>query len=198
MRYNTKEVLHLERENRLLKIFIYTLYISAFTFGGGYVIISIMKKKFVDELGWITEDEMLDFTAIAQSSPGAVAVNAAILLGFKMAGLPGALVAVLGTVIPPFTIITVISFFYTAFKDSKIVSAVLKGMQSGVAAVIVDVAVNLLTNMYKKSGISSVTIMAIAFAATWFFDINVIYIIIACAIIGAVRVFHDSRKEAKV
>mgnify|MGYP002605515444 CR=1 FL=1 len=77
------------RKKVLWKIFISTLYLSAFTFGGGYVIVSLMKKKFVDELHWIDEEEMLDLTAIAQSSPGAIAVNAAILVGWKTVGLPG-------------------------------------------------------------------------------------------------------------
>ena len=76
----------------LLKLFLSTLYLSAFTFGGGYVIVTLMKKKFVDEYHWIGEDEMLDLVAIAQSSPGAIAVNGAIVVGYKLAGIPGTLV----------------------------------------------------------------------------------------------------------
>ena len=71
----------------LFKLFISTLYLSAFTFGGGYVIVTLMKKKFVDELQWIEEDEMLDLVAIAQSAPGAIAVNGAIVVGYKLAGI---------------------------------------------------------------------------------------------------------------
>ena len=82
----------------LLQLFLSTFYISAFTFGGGYVIIPLMKKKFADELHWIDDEEMLNLAAIAQSSPGAVAVNASILVGFRVAGVAGALVAILGTV----------------------------------------------------------------------------------------------------
>ena len=121
------------------KLFTSTFYLSAFTFGGGYVIIPLMKKKFVDDLQWIEKDEMLNFAAIAQSSPGAVAVNAAILLGYRIAGIPGALVTILGTVLPPLLILSVISFFYAAFRDNAVVNAVLKGMQAGVTAVIADV-----------------------------------------------------------
>ena len=80
---------------RLWKLFLSTLYLSAFTFGGGYVIVTLMKKKFVDEYHWIGEDEMLDLVAIAQSSPGAIAVNGAIVVGYKLAGIPGTLVAIL-------------------------------------------------------------------------------------------------------
>ena len=80
-----------------LKLFTSTFYLSAFTFGGGYVIIPLMKKKFADDLHWIEEKEMLDLTAIAQSSPGPIAVNAAILIGYRLAGKLGTLVTIIGT-----------------------------------------------------------------------------------------------------
>lgn len=124
------------KKHVLLKIFISTLYLSAFTFGGGYVIVTLMKKKFVDEYHWIDEDEMLDLVAIAQSAPGAIAVNGAIVVGYKLAGLIGAAVSIVGTILPPFLIISVISLFYTAFRDNLLVSQMLEGMQSGVGAVI--------------------------------------------------------------
>ena len=123
----------------LIKIFISTLYLSAFTFGGGYVIVTLMKKKFVDEYHWIEEDEMLDLVAIAQSSPGAIAVNGAIVVGYKLAGAPGALVAIVGTVIPPFLIISAVSVFYNVFREDYIIAQLLEGMQAGVGAVIAAV-----------------------------------------------------------
>ncbi len=86
----------METRRKYLKIFLSTLYLSAFTFGGGYVIVTLLKQKFVDELHWIDEEEMLDLVAIAQSSPGAIAVNGAIVVGYKLAGVPGILCAVLG------------------------------------------------------------------------------------------------------
>lgn len=96
------------------RLFASTFYLSAFTFGGGYVIIPLMKKKFVDDLQWIEEEEMLNLTAIAQSSPGAVAVNAAILLGYRVAGISGALVTILGTILPPFITLSIISTLHFA------------------------------------------------------------------------------------
>ena len=111
-----------------LKLFTSTFYLSTFTFGGGFVIIPLMKKKFVDDLHWIEEEEMLNLTAIAQSSPGAVAVNASILLGYQVAGILGALVSILGTVLPPLIILSIISLFYTAFRNNIVVNSVLKGM----------------------------------------------------------------------
>ena len=108
------------KKNVLWKLFISTLYLSAFTFGGGYVIVTLMKKKFVDDYHWIEENEMLDLVAIAQSSPGPIAVNGAIVVGYKLAGMPGVLAAIIGTIIPPFLIISVISVCYNAWRGYRI------------------------------------------------------------------------------
>ena len=110
-----------EKWTKIRKVFFSTLYLSAFTFGGGYVIVTLMKKKFVDELHWIDEDEMLDLVAIAQSAPGAIAVNGAIVVGYKLVGIAGALAAIIGTIIPPFVILSVIFYFYAAFSSNYIV-----------------------------------------------------------------------------
>jgi chromate transporter len=185
------------KKNIYTKLFISTFYLSAFTFGGGYVIIPLMKKKFVDDLQWIEDDEMLNLTAIAQSSPGAVAVNAAILLGYRVAGILGALVTILGTVLPPFITLSVISIFYTAFRDNIVVNAVLKGMQAGVAAVIADVVLNLGSNVLKQKDIVSMIIMVGAFIATFFFKINVMYIVLVCGCMGAAKILIQMKKFQK-
>lgn len=181
----------------LWRLFTSMLYISAFTFGGGFVIITFMKKKFVDQYHWIDEQEMLDYTALAQSSPGAIAVNAAILVGWRTGGLWGMIAAVLGTIIPPVAILSVISFFYAAFATNPYVALVLRGMQAGVAAVILDVVCNLGHKILKEKSTLSNCIMLAAFAATFFFDVNVIYIILAAAVIGIVRILLLSRKGAR-
>ena len=158
-----------------------TFYLSAFTFGGGFVIIPLMRKKFVEELGWIEEKEMLDLTAIAQSSPGAIAVNAAIIIGYRIGGIGGALISTLGTILPPFIILSVISFFYAEFRDNAIINALLKGMQAGVVAVIADVVINLGMGIVKERRISSLIIMIGAFVATFFLEVNIIIVILAAA-----------------
>jgi len=175
------------RGRTLLKLFLSTFYISAFTFGGGFVIITFMKQKFVDELHWIDEQEMLDLTALAQSSPGAIAVNAAILVGWRVAGFAGMVTAVIGTILPPMIIISIISLFYAAFASNRYVALVLKGMQAGVAAVILNVVCNLGQNVLKQKSVIDVLIMIGAFIATFFFDINVIYIILTAGVIGVVK-----------
>jgi len=169
---------------KLLKLFLSMLYISAFTFGGGFVIVTFMKRKFVDELHWLDEQEMLDMTALAQSCPGPIAVNAAIQVGWKVAGFAGMAVAVLGTIIPPVVILSVISLFYQMFAANRYVALVLRGMSCGVAAVILDVSVTLGQNVLKGKEWVHVTIMAAAFAATFFFKVNVIWIILTAALVG--------------
>lgn len=172
------------KKRTLATLFFKTMYISAFTFGGGYVIITFMKRIFVDELHWIGEDEMLDLAAMAQSSPGAIAVNASILVGWHVAGFAGMLTAVLGTVLPPMVILIVISFFYTAFAANPYVALVLNGMQAGVAAVILDVVWNLGCDVFKLHKPFYLLMMAGAFIAAVVFEVNVIYIILAAAVIG--------------
>ena len=172
-------------------------YISAFTFGGGFVIITFMKRKFVDEKGWINEQEMLDLTALAQSAPGAIAVNAAVLVGWRIGGFLGMLTAVVGTILPPLLIISVVSLFYAAFAANRYVALVLDGMQAGVAAVILDVVCNLGKNVVKSRSVVKIGLMAAAFTATFFFKINVIYIILAAAAVGIVTETLRHKKEAK-
>lgn len=181
----------------LRKLFYTMLYISSFTFGGGFVIVTFMKRKFVDELHWIDDQEMLDLTALSQSSPGAIAVNAAILVGWHVAGFWGMVFAVLGTIIPPMVILSVISFFYAAFATNPYVALVLKGMQSGVAAVILDVVFSLGKGVVKSKSWLYLSVMAAAFVATFFFDVNVVYVILAAAVIGIASAVWEHRKEGE-
>ena len=171
----------------LIKLFISTLYLSAFTFGGGYVIVTLMKKKFVDEYHWIENDEMLDLVAIAQSAPGAIAVNGAIAVGYKLAGLVGVVVAIFATIIPPFLIISMISIFYTLFRDNSFIAYILEGMQTGVGAVIASVSYQIGADIVSKSTVS-IFIMLTAFILNIYFKVNVIYIILLCILIGVIRV----------
>lgn len=180
------------------KLFSSTFFLSAFTFGGGYVIIPLMKKKFVDEFNWIDEEEMLNLTAIAQSSPGAVAVNASILLGYRIAGVLGAIVSILGTILPPIIVLSVISLFYNAFRNNAVVNAVLKGMQSGVAAVIADVVISMSGNIVNKKEFVSVLVMIFAFIATYFLNINIMYILLICGAIGAFKTVMKEKTEGSI
>ncbi len=180
------------------KIFLSTFTLSAFTFGGGYVIVPLMQKKFVIQYGWIDEKEMLDLVAVAQSAPGPIAVNASIMIGYRLGGVLGALVSMLGTVLPPFVIISIISFFYQAFRDNYIVATVMKGMQAGVAAVIVDAVVKMAINVGKEKSVLSYCIMIGSFIVSYFFEVNVVFVILACALVGIVAtIIRGRRAKAK-
>ena len=173
--------------NRLWTLFTSMLTISSFTFGGGFVIVTLMKRRFVDELGWMDEDEMLDIAAMAQSTPGAIAVNAAVLTGTRVGGTIGMLVAVLGTVIPPFVLLSVLSLCYEAFRQLYPVRLALAGMQAGVAAVILDVAWGLGKNVVRKKDRVDLVLMALVFIAQWFINLNTAVIILSAAAVGLAR-----------
>lgn len=177
----------------LWQIFSSMFYLSAFTFGGGYVIITLMKNKFVDKLHWLEEGEMLDLTALAQSAPGAIAVNAAILVGWRLAGFLGMLTAVVATVLPPLLVLSVISLFYAAFAANPYVNLVLAGMQAGVAAVIFDVVASLARDIFKTGSWLYIALMVLAFGASFY--INVIYIILFTAGVGLVQGLILGKKE---
>ena len=175
------------------QLFFSTFKLSACTFGGGFVIIPLMRKRFVEDLGWIDEEEMLDLTAIAQSSPGAIAVNASILVGYHVAGFAGAMLTVLGTVLPPLIIISIISMFYQAFRDNTIVNMAMAGMLCGVAAVICDVVMNMAKTIFQKKRVLPVIVMAASFIAVRFFSVNIIIIILVCGVIGAVDTWYQGK-----
>ena len=184
------------KNNKLWRLFWSTFQISAYTFGGGFVIIALMRKKFVDKMHWIEEQEMLDLTAIAQSSPGAIAVNAAILVGWRVAGFIGMVTAVLGTIIPPIAIISIISLFYKAFAANRYVALMLTGMRAGVAAVILDVAVGMGTGVVKSKSVLRIVMLCAAFVAAFILDVNAVVIILVALVVGIISALIGMRKEA--
>lgn len=166
-------------------LFTSMLTISAFTFGGGAVIIPLMRKKMVEELGWLSEEEMLDIIAIAQSSPGAVSVNVAAQIGYRSAGLPGMMLSAFATVLPPFVWLTLISVFYDVFRSSPVVDAILRSMQPVVAAVILCAAMDMFRPIRQKRKASNWVFFAAALALG-LCGVNVIYILLGGGVIGAV------------
>jgi len=187
-----------EKFNFYFKLFKSTFFLSAFTFGGGYVIVPLMRKKFVKEYKWIEEEEMLDLTAIAQASPGAMAVNASILVGYRLAGILGAIITIIGTILPPLIILSIISLAYSAFIENIFVKYILKGMQAGVAAVVLDVSVSMITDIFKERKLMPIIVMFAAFIASFFLNINVVIIILLSGLIGIASMYFskDRRKGA--
>lgn len=181
--------------NKLWILFKSMFVLSACTFGGGFVIVSLMKKKYVEELKWLDEDEMLDVTAITQSSPGPLPVNASVIIGYRMAGVTGSLAAIAGTILPPMVIISVISLFYEQFRTNPYIAVALQVMRAGVAAVIFDVVLNLAGNVMKTKRILYIGMMVTAFVATYFFDISAMLVILTCLGIGLADMAVTMRKK---
>ena len=171
------------------------LLISSMTFGGGFVIVSLMKKRFVDELHLLEEDEMLDLAAIAQSAPGAIAVNAAILVGNRAAGAAGVISAVAGTVLPPLVILGVISVMYRAFAESGWVRAILCGMRAGAAAVVADVAFSLAIKNVRSREPVHIALMAAAFAAV-LLGASAMAVLAGAVLLGVVLALLEGRRRA--
>lgn len=176
------------------KLFRTMFSLSAFTFGGGYVIVPLMRKQFVEKNHWIEDEEMLDIVAIAQSAPGVIAVNASILVGYRLVGVAGSVLTVFATVLPPLIIISIISVFYAAFQDNAAVAAVMKTMQAGVAAVIVDAVFKMGATVVKGKALTSSLVIAACFIASYFLRVNVAVIILTCGVIGAVNVLWREKK----
>lgn len=184
----------------LWQLFKSTFMLSACTFGGGFVIVSLMKKKFVEELKWLDESEMLDITAIAQSSPGPIPVNASVILGYRVQGILGSIIAVLGTAIPPIAIISVIAVFYEQFRTNPTISTALLVMRAGVAAVICDVVINLAKNVIKMGKVLYTVLMVVTFIMTYVMGVSAMAIIFLCIGIGVVTLIietYQQRKEPK-
>ena len=182
----------------LWQLFKATFLLSAFTFGGGFVIVSLMKKKFVEDLKWLEEDEMLDITAIAQSSPGPIPINASVILGYRMYGVIGSLVAILGTALPPMIIISVISVFYTQFRTNRIIAIALQVMRAGVAAVIFDVVINLAKNVIATKRTLDILLMATAFVGKVILGVDAMIVILCCLVVGLVDLAMELRSNRKV
>lgn len=188
----------MERQSRgrlLWSLFAQMLLISAFTFGGGFVIVSLMKKRFVDERHWLDEQEMLDMTALAQSCPGAIAVNAAILVGWRVAGLAGMAVCVLGAILPPLVLLCALSVVYAAFRANRWVALFLQGTQAGVAAAILDVALSLGSRVVREREPLRIIIMAAAFAVAILTEVNVVFILLGAALAGVLSVIRRRGRE---
>ena len=187
-----------KKKSELVKLFFSVFKLSACTFGGGFVIVSLMKKKFVEELKWLEEDEMLDITAITQSSPGPLPVNASVIIGYRMQGIPGSLAAVLGTILPPMFVISLICVFYTEFRQNLYIAAALQVMRAGVAAVILDVTWNLAKNVWNSHSVFYTSLMVLSFCGAYFFGVSAMIIILICLVIGITEAVLTSYKKKGV
>ena len=166
----------------LFSLFFTFFKIGLFTFGGGYAMLSVIENICVERNQWITHEDLMNVTVIAESTPGPVAINCATFVGYKQKGLAGAVACTLGVVLPSFLIIYLISLFLRAFEQLEIIRYAFFGIRAGVLALLIKAVIS----MYQKcpKNIVAYLIMAASFAAVAFFSANVIIVILSAAVIG--------------
>lgn len=174
-----------------------TLRVSALTFGGGYVIVPLLSEAFSKKRAWIDEESMLDIVAIAQASPGAMAVNCSILIGWRTFGPLGALVALLATVLPPLVILTLLSYVYRAIIDSPLVQAVFRGLMVGVSIVIGSAIWSMQAMLLKRRRVFPVLLMAAAFVLHFFLRVNAVYLILAALALGVGLTLVETKRSGR-
>lgn len=178
----------------LYTLFKSTFLLSAFTFGGGYVIIALMEKKFCDEYQWITKNQMLDYISIAQSSPGAIAINGASAIGYSLFGIKGLMVAIIATILPPFMIISIIRYFYKYIINNVFISLLLEGMLIGVGVVIICVALSMIKQLIKLKNPIFNILFILSFILNLVFNINIIYLILTSIILAIIHSSLNKRR----
>ena len=183
----------------LLDLFLTFAKIGLFTFGGGYAMIAMIEHICVEQKRWITHDEMMNVTVIAESTPGPIAINCATFVGYKQAGFVGALVATLGIVLPSFAVIYLISMFLDNFLELTIIAHAFKGIKIAVGILILDAAVTMIKKMPKKAlpkGImfSSFTVMLMIDFFSWNFS-SICLMLIAAAVSLAIFIVKGTSEQ---
>ena len=184
-----------EKLKRMWQLFVTFFKIGGFTFGGGYAMIPLIQHEAVEKHKWITDDDILEIIAIAESTPGPIAINSATFVGYRTCGVLGAACATFGVVLPSFVVILAISYVLKEFQNIRAVQYAFNGIRAGVLALLFKA----LWSMFKKSprGWAAYVVMAGAFVATAFLDINVLYVVIACAVFGLITALLADRRAAK-
>ena len=189
---NIDEEKEMKRTQNMISLFLIFMKIGLFTFGGGYAMIPLIQRETVNNKKWISDKDILDIVAIAESTPGPIAINAATFIGYRVGGFLGAMAATVGVVLPSFTIIAAISYVLAAFQNVVWIQYAFNGIRAGVLALIVKA----LWSMYKQSpkGVFSYLIMFGAFAVTAFLPVNVVFVILFCAAAGIVQTLITGRR----
>ena len=169
-------------------IFIEMFKISAFTFGGGYVVIPMVEKAFVDKYHYFSKEELIDMATIAQSSPGAIAINLSALSGYRIASVMGVVIACFGSILPPMILLGIISNFYNAFIANEVISAILHGMEAGVLVLLVDVLITMSASLVKSKDAFLYIMLVASFVASFLFEVNAFLILIIAILLCIVYV----------
>ncbi len=174
-----------------------TTFISSTTANSGYAILSVMKNLFVEKYKWFNEDEMNDYIGLAQSAPGPMAVNGAVIIGYQINGIFGSIVAVMGIVIPPIIIMILVTVFYQYIVSNEYVRLFMEGMEAGVCALLLDVIIGLFVNVTKDKSIYPYILIIISFIYIKFTHFSIFYLALACVVAGVVKSLLTTRKVRK-
>ena len=166
--------------------------IGLFTFGGGYAMISIIHKESVEKNKWISEEDMNNIIVVAESTPGPIAINSSTFIGYKVGKLLGAIVSVIGVVLPSLIIITLISIFLDNFKDLKIIEYAFQGIRAAIIILMVEAIFKLSKPLNKNALFYS--LLSISFILNFFFGVSAIILIITGIILGIIRELINSKK----
>ncbi len=189
-------VIDMEKRLKTLWSLFWTFFkIGAFTFGGGYAMIPLIQKEAVEKKEWVTDDDILEIIAIAESTPGPIAINASTFVGYRTCGFFGAACATFGVVLPSFVVILAVSYVLRQFQELKVVQYAFNGIRAGVLALLVKA----LWSMYKKSpkGWAAYVVMGAAFLLTAFLKVNVLLVILFCGIFGLITAMVAERRAQK-
>lgn len=182
------------KKKELLWLFGVNVFISSFTFGGGYVVVPMIRQYFVEKKNYFTEEELMGMAAIAQSSPGAIAINLAVLAGYRVAKFKGAFLSCVASILPSLIILSIISAFYTMFISNPVVSSVLKGMQAGVAALIVVLVIDMCQMIIKEKSLFLTALIPLSFVGNFIFNLNVALILSVSCLLCIGKVYLEKRK----
>jgi chromate transporter len=178
---------------QLFQIFTTFMKIGIFTFGGGYAMIPLIQRETVVKRKWVDDDDILDIVAIAESTPGPIAINASTFVGYRIGGFFGAVAGTVGMVLPSFIIILAISFVLNSFQDVQAVKYAFNGIRAGVLALIIR-ALWLMYKNVEKCAVSYI-VMAAAFILSAFTSVNVIIVIVGCALFGLITAYINTKKK---
>jgi chromate transporter len=179
---------------KLLKIFLIFFKIGAFTFGGGYAMLPIIKRELVDNLGWITEKDIYDYYAIGQSTPGIIAVNTATMTGYSLRGVKGALAATSGFIMPSLIIITLIASYFKRFQQIVLFQHAFAAIQIAVVALIIDIVIKI----WQKSDKTKISLLIFltAFLLLVVFDLSPVFVILGSAVTGILTQYFRGNLKA--
>ena len=166
------------------------MFISTFTFGGGYIVVPMVRQFFVAKKKLFSEEELIDMAAVAQSTPGAIAINLAALAGYRVAGKVGSIISVISAIMPPLIILSIISAFYNIFITNPIIVAILKGMEAGVAALMVDLIIDMCSMILKKKSLLLSLMIPVSFICNYILNINVVLILVCSSLICIIHVLY--------